>query len=464
MAPFEGIKRNIQITSVLMILYMVVSILRSPDTLLVGRFYAEEGAVFWSRARANNFWDTITFNPNIGYFQLSTNLHAQALSYLPVRIAPLISAWISLILSAVSAILIVLAPNRLCTSLVQRFIIAAVLLFSAPVTEPDIFANSIQLQVHLGLLSIVIYFLDWDKITTRFSWLFIFPTLLLIGLSSIHPLVPLIAYIILFVSRFVSNSRVLRKRFFDSLGVATLGLTIASATQLAVFINSRQVENGMNIHPKIRGHSFAVSDLGIFLLSNMTTIFVGREQSDHIFERLQPNVFFGFVILMLFIAISIFIIGRQHSRDNPKSVVKISLLTLYFLFSLESMVGHLSPIPSARYQVIPSAILILFLFSLVFGIQRSKFRLFFASAFGIPLLLSSIGGLSDDPWNVLRCVDPCVTWPVQIDEAVSGERFDFRFWPYSSQPAFQAPVSPPEGFCKDFNALVQFTCADPIIE
>lgn len=446
----------------LLISFVFFSVVRSPGVLFGGRFYAEEGAVFWARAKSNSAWDVLTFNPKIGYFQFSTNLQALISSHLPDRLAPIFTSWTSLICSAISAVLLLTVPSRLCHKGHEKLVLAIIVLFGSAVTEPDIFANSIQLQVHFGILAVVIFFFDWEKISTPISLFVIFPFLIFVGISSMHTAIMAIPYVILICYRY-SRSKLIRSNIkLGSMHVAATASVLALLIQASFFITSKRLEKNLSIHPHNRGHGFGINDFGSFIASNFATNLRGRESSNSIFEIFQINPLWGnlvsvtFILLTLYLALSIFRPNSVFRKDNLHTI--LTVLFLYYLYTIESLIGYVSPIPSARYQVIPSCILAIFLFLLVNQIRFQSVRVLFLSIFGALLLYSSINGMSDDPWGALKCDDPCVSWETQISEANSGRRVTYQFWPYFSEPPFLSPVSVKSGFCKNFNALQQFVC------
>ena len=464
MPPSPSITTTQKSIPVLLISFVVFSIIRSPETLIRGRFYAEEGAVFWSRARSNSAWDVLSFNPKIGYFQFSTNLQALISSSLPNRLAPIFTSWSSLICSAISAVLLLTVPSRLSHKSHEKLALAIIVLFGSAVTEPDIFANSIQLQVHFGILAIVIFFFEWEKISTRTSLFIISPVLVFIGVSSMHTALMAVPYVVLFCYRFI-QFRLLGKLIkLNSFYIASAASVFALIFQAYFFITSKSLEKDLSIHPHNRGHGFEISDFGSFIASNFATNFRGRESSNSIFEMTQINPLWGnltsitFLLVTVYLVVSIFRRKSVFKTDNLHTV--LTILFIYYLYSAESLIGFVSPIPSARYQVIPSCLLLIFIFLLTIQIRFRMFRKLFLSALGILVLSSSINGMSDDPWGTLNCDNSCVSWDTQLSEANSGVRTNYQFWPYHSDPPFMSPVAVEIGFCKDFNALLQFVCMD----
>ena len=87
-----------------LIIFLLYLFFRSPEIFLEGRYFAEEGSVWWSFSIANSFIDTLLFSPAAGgYVCLICNLQIAATKLLPIEIGP--------IFTAISSIFIFLSPS-----------------------------------------------------------------------------------------------------------------------------------------------------------------------------------------------------------------------------------------------------------------------------------------------------------------------------------------------------------------
>lgn len=140
----------------LFFLFFALEVLRSPEIFFVGRFFAEEGSLYWAHALSSSFGDHVTFvAPIANYLLLNCNLQTWIAAMVPISIGPLVTAWTSLAFMAVPSLLVMVADNRRL-DFKLRFSIAAALLFGRPVLSTEILANSINTQVFLGLATVCI--------------------------------------------------------------------------------------------------------------------------------------------------------------------------------------------------------------------------------------------------------------------------------------------------------------------
>ena len=78
------------------IMYLVFAVFRSNEILLQGRFFAEEGSVFWSYALSQEGHSVIQYVPVIqGYLCLNCNLQIYLSTLVPVTFSPLVTVWSS---------------------------------------------------------------------------------------------------------------------------------------------------------------------------------------------------------------------------------------------------------------------------------------------------------------------------------------------------------------------------------
>ena len=133
----------------LLLTYAVMVAARMPEILLKGRFWAEEGAVYFLNAR-NLPWYEALFAVHTGYL----NLAASIATLLAARVVPIEQApWVSTAL----ALLVQLCPPLLLltsgiTWLRNRWAVAAaLLLLLATARSGEVWMNSITSQFHLAL-------------------------------------------------------------------------------------------------------------------------------------------------------------------------------------------------------------------------------------------------------------------------------------------------------------------------
>lgn len=123
--------------------FAVLTALRFPNALWHGRFWAEEGSLFYANAWTLPWWEALLFL-HTGYLNLTANL-AGLLAYLvPLKAAPYVTSGVALVIHCFPAILVVFARDAWLQSLAV-LIAALILIAAAPGTE-EVWLNSINSQ------------------------------------------------------------------------------------------------------------------------------------------------------------------------------------------------------------------------------------------------------------------------------------------------------------------------------
>jgi hypothetical protein len=440
--------------TILFVLFVCFHLFRAPRALIEGRFWAEEGSLWWDHARRSGVWSQLTYVvPGNGYISLNANIQTFFASLLPIRIAPLLTTWTSLLGMFLPAAILILLPRRLFKERSITIFVASLLLFSSPGLEPDVFANSINLQTHLAIALSVCIFADWDLISTRLFCSLVIPLQLLAILSGSYGLaVGAIVLIIALIG-------IWRRREIESLGqsskvaISFVILSIlAIVVQISVFLVGLS-EHGVRAerarHPLPNIHNFLS-----FFASNLSTVGWSRTQSDQVFERLLLDSSSAAVVAIPFLILVILCVfplmsrrltdrGTKTWKDEFLSSarwVPLNLLFAYVTISLVTLYGYASPIPNTRYQVVASAILVMCVLSAIaVNFDGSSLRAM-KYVIGGYLLIVGFVGMQNDPWTYLTCGRSCVPWSTQVAEAEDGLRQEFIFWPMHSDPQFTSAV------------------------
>lgn len=456
--------------SALTILYLLVCVARAPDVLLGGRFWAEEGSVQWSHARTSNLLDSLLFNPGGGYFNLYSNGLALLASKVNISYAPYVTSWISLLLAGAPAVVLLRSPLAINMSTRWKLASCAGLLLIPSVTEPDIFANSLQHQHHFGIFAAVLLLVDFSLIRWK-TILWAVPFFLVMALSGVQAAVVGSTLVISVAIQGLSNYqlygrwRIQDKKTLVVSSVFLLGLIL----QFFVFLVNR-----LNLGPELthhRGHIPQISEILTYVASNLATLGTGRVLTERVLEEIPyriPSYLVGIAVLIGGAAIAYrsmraSLTVKFHKGTNHQNVFSAALCTpisclflAYLTTVLVTLAGYVSPIPNARYQTLPTTVFFLMLVSVISQVRG----VFLKRLFFVVIAVSSFIGLRYDPWQFLDCRSPCTTWATQIKEAEDGTRSHFSFWPLNSSPPFEAPVVPPADWCDDFNALVSWSCND----
>lgn len=127
---------------------------RIPNAFLKGRFWAEEGVVYFANAWTKP-WPEALFAVHSGYLNLTASLATLlAADTMPLSRAPLLTTTIALLIQLCPAIL--LATSGVAWLRTGWALAAALLLLAAPPLTAEVWLNSITSQFHLTLCAALI--------------------------------------------------------------------------------------------------------------------------------------------------------------------------------------------------------------------------------------------------------------------------------------------------------------------
>jgi hypothetical protein len=122
---------------------------RIPNVWTQGRFWAEEGTVFFQKAWNLPWWEAL-LSPHAGYLNLVGNAAALLAAYLTtLRAAPYVTTTIAVIIQCLPAMLLATSRDKWLQSRLVVLMASAVIV-CAPVPE-EVWANSADSHFHLAL-------------------------------------------------------------------------------------------------------------------------------------------------------------------------------------------------------------------------------------------------------------------------------------------------------------------------
>lgn len=166
--------------AILLCSFALLVAVRLPNVFLQGRFWAEEGTIYFEYAWRLPWLDALLSSTNAGYWNLTASGATLLARYaVPLWAAPLVTASIALIIQCLPAMLIML--SKLEWTHRRVVLLAALLIIATPPASDETWVNSINSQHHLVLAAGVILALEtrWKLV----GWFHAF-VLLLAALSS----------------------------------------------------------------------------------------------------------------------------------------------------------------------------------------------------------------------------------------------------------------------------------------
>jgi hypothetical protein len=411
---------------VVMVGLLCVAISRSPYLLLHGRFFAEEGSIYFSHMKAGSVW--FIARP-VGYIYAFCNVATWVAAHVPLQRAPLVTAWLSLGLIATIIWAALSWPSELLPDARTR-IAAAILLVVGPLAEPVVWLNATNAQVYLGVLAVLILFVD-VRLLGRRGVVGIALLLGLAGLSGLYAatLAPLFLF------------RAFRERTRRMKLLAGV-ISLCALAQVIVVARSHASGNLAQGRGSFRGLGAMTRDVATL---HFGTFIVGNSISTHFyvyaqtFMRILAFGFLASIVALVLVAVLAFV---------PRGWVALFLIAAFALEEVLVLFGTRRG-AGGRYAVIPIAILLLMA---VHGITaQSRLAARIASTLSAVALVAGCSTFWTGQPTILRCIN-CPQWDQQVRAWEADHTRPLEIWPYRARspwvirlPRAQAPAAAPTG-------------------
>jgi hypothetical protein len=248
--------------------FVIILFMRMPD-VRHGRFWAEEGKVFFASAAALPWWSAL-LRPYGGYLNIVVNAASVvAFHTVPLEDAPFVTTSIGLTFQCCPAIILLYSRDAWLKS--PWTVIAALLIIATPPFVSEVWLQSLHSQFHLALCCAIILALDIS--TLPMTW---FTGIILFLAPLCGPAAA--ALLPLFLARAALDRS--WPRFFQALTLA-----IATIIQFAFFY-SHQAGRVYHINPLILICDVYVrqilSPLGGWELANMAAVSIQARLANHL--------------------------------------------------------------------------------------------------------------------------------------------------------------------------------------
>ncbi len=407
---------------VLFFTIIFLSFYRSPYIFTNGRFFAEEGLHF-ANAWKNGFFSGLIFiEASAGYFNLIANILASIATLIKLENAPFVNIYGSFIVILLLPFLVLFRGSILFSN-DHKKVIGAIILFCSPPFVPEIWLNSINLQVYLCLITIVVLFMDnlssKQKIFNHFI-------IFISGFSGIYTccLLPLFAF-----------NYILKKNFYNLLNLMIILFSTISQLSLIIFFKLNNT-----LHDSVLKGSLDFSGFHLFFYNNIFKPFFGRQFIHLTWENLTfffpfinyVNAIIGFIVFLFFILLRYY---KNIFKHLIKDKILVYLVYIFFAISVIIILGSLGNYYGGRYSVIPGVTLILIVFHLYKITNKKILNTIFLSLI-VCSLVSGIYQFRPPTKNVkhqyikyLDCID-CPEWKKELNYWKNDKNYGLKIWPY----------------------------------
>ena len=398
---------------------------RSPYIFSYGRFFSLD-LVYHFKIETLNLTHSLFFiDYNARYLNFISNISSVISSrFFALENAQYVAVYLSLLVYFIILYKILFEESELFPNLVQKYIFS-ILVILTPVMSFEIWLNAINLQVYLGLLSIIILFLNPDKTKKIFNYFL----LIICGLSGIYScaLTPLFLW------------NYLRKKSRYNL-ICFLILFICSIIQLSlILISTSIVEDGTSNTVIIL--EFSKYEPISFIYNTVIRAFFGSSFPKFIFEIFGLNLkevltnnniknllfFISLFISLILIFFSIWVF--KSFKKKEKEVVYIYLISIFIITSFVVIVGGVSDSLHGRYSALPGITIILIALHVASNSTETFLKNLSIILIGCTLFFGLYDYRLKNYLVYLDCIN-CPDWQMEVKKYKSDKSYKPNAWPY----------------------------------
>ena len=337
------------------------SFYRSPYIFLNGRFFAEE-SIHFAYAWKNGFLNGLFFiEAYAGYFNFIANILASFASLIKIEQAAFVNIYGSFFTIILLPYLILFRDSILFFN-DKKKVLGSLLLFCSPPFTPEIWINSVNLQIYLCLIVIVILFM---KNLNKKQKILNHSIILISGLSGIYSCILLPLFSLKYLKK---------KNFYNLFNLIIISFTTLIQFLLIIFFKTQNT-----LHDSVLKFNLDFSGIHLFFYNNILKPFFNRQIIYLIWEKFSivfPLInYFIFIMICILILFVILIKKYQNilewlREDN----VSIFLIYIFFTVSIIITFGSLGNYYGGRYSVITGVTLILLTFHVYSKVEQKFFK------------------------------------------------------------------------------------------
>ena len=397
---------------------------RSPYVMLSGRFWAEEGRFFFPAIEAAPGLAGLLFiQSEAGYYTFLTNAIVLVATWVPLEVAPLVTAWTSI--AVVAAIGVVLHHHlaRHPAAASDRYMrVAAVtapfVLIAGPASYPETWANSINLPHYLPILSFILLaaypisegHAGWARLGAPF----------ILGVSS--PYSAIVGLLEWKAPRGVATG---------GQRVAAIGATVGFLIQLGVFLE-RLSRDSIIDERSLSPTPFRVVENFAYALSSAT---VGQEEVLGFIASIESWVSAPVLAYVTTAVLSTVVFAMLLSGADP--MLRLLAVTSFSGVIVLVTVAAFQGVGRGRYTVASVGILLVTTFLALFGTERGQLPVPRRTRVAGAVLVGMFAFVTvTDHWTMERqaflVCDGCPDWRSEVARARErpGVATEVGIWPY----------------------------------
>ena len=416
------IKNNsIKIKYFCLLLILLISLWRSPFIFLHGRFVGEEATQHLFFALTNSFFSNLFYYDTFaGYYNFIANLFAEIASKIPLEFSPFITVYGSFFFIILLPYLCLFRESEFLNSNSKK-IFAFFILFLSPPFISEVWLNSINLQIYLCLIAILILFMkNLNKKQKIFNHTLVF----LGAFSGIYTcaLIPFYTF------------KLIKEKLRYNLNNFLI-LLLGNILQISLIIKAK-IDN--TLHLTVLNNDLNLDIFINFFYNVFVKAIFARQLTHFLWDKLNifgNNYILFFLIVVIFCGVIIFFYSQNIFTLLRNDKILINLILMFFLMSSVVIVGGLGNYIGGRYAVIPGILIILIILHLSFLVQKIFAKIIFTTLLifsiftGLYEFRPPVKNVKHQYIKFLDCID-CPIWREEIKKWRSDKDYIIGIWPY----------------------------------
>jgi hypothetical protein len=392
--------REMAFIAAALVLYTALALVKMRGYAIEGRFWAEEGTMFYADFYDRSWIDRL-FYLVYRHLMLPANIVVAASMLVPMKLAPLVTTWLSFAMQSIPVVLIAAWRTRLGLS--RAGVLAVVVILAGLPQAAEVWANAVNLHFHFSLVAAIIAAASTDRGYPRWTARSL---LALSGLSGVPA--NFLAPVFLGVALVTKD----RERWIH---FGIIAATAALQGLLLITQSGTTGERSFSLDPR----DYWLPIVAQQVLSPLFGMRLGDALAT-ILRRVLDNEAWPFVLaVMCSIPIGLLFVAAWRERSRTFWTLLAASLTLALMSIVASLGEKIELISAAghgRYFYVPDVLLAILLFSAFGKVRYASVRLVLA------VLL--VGSLVRVP---SRAVGPA--WTAAYERAMAEHAADIDIWP-----------------------------------
>ena len=406
------------------LIIIFILFLRSPEIILKGRFWGEEGLVYFKYAYEHNPFATLFFiDFRCGYYYFSATVSALLASLVPLEFAPFVSTLCSFFVTVLIIYAIYFTPSHLLKNKFLKIVFCLYLVIGSQAVA-EVYCNSINTQVYWGIFGVLALFFDYDTLNREKSKKYVPTQKLLNGMLVIACLSGL--YCVILFPFFILKYFLQKNQ--NSLKQIKC-MIIPFILQISVVFYSKFFQGLAS--SKMTLNKFDFENIIYSLQHQFLQPLFGMKSA--------RNFSVSSLIFCIVTFVMIYLTNLYLYRNNKNRIIQyVLLMVLYMYYLIYIQIGALGAGGAGgRYCFIPGCIIYLILLISIWGIYKkiANSKKILLVAIFIPLLIGGYDFQNPTNFKYLYYSEyaGAPNWKLEVEKFRNDNSYELKCWPYQKE-------------------------------